>query len=469
VDPVVAMSPLRKWLEQYRPVSDQIVTVCKEIGDIIWEGVCKINNGAPFQRSIDAPLKLSKFYKRKGSQKRYDNRGPLIRRADGPNFGILALILREALNKHHGYADGSEYLARILRGQHPLTSTRSKKYSDVDHYDPIRHNNTHLQLIRKHLRVGRLLTANGISVMGLWFLTGQGSQTKPFIESTDMFFTNVIQAEAAFKKAKVNGMKYDNTCVWGQPCSHLAVHAFDPITKRPSTIEEKFSPLFTEDMRNKWVAWLGGLVNFDRDPWGYKGFKHTWDEGLKFFEGLGLRGLGGGSLTAMQLTNTVAILGFIHGPSDVSMAHWIRRHPNKGAYRGLTSIGFDLDNRPKDIAGKYVLEALRAVYQHFDQSLCNADKVTFGFHRGLGYIFVEHVLCKLVRWAARFPKGKTQLVQLGQEAQEKYKDTWVQGENIEDNTGTKFPVSLVMDDKNIEAIEARLSQAWADYAKEATI
>jgi hypothetical protein len=312
--------------------------------------------------------------------------------------------------------------------------------------------------------VQRLLTDNGISTLSTWFLTGQGSQTIPFLNSTIMFFTQLSEAVAAFTTARATLMKCDNMMVWGQPCSHLVLDPFNAKENRKLTVEEKLTPLFTADIRVKWATWLGGLHKFQLDPWEYQGPRHTWDSGLKWFEDLGLQGLGTGSLTAMQLANTAAILGIIQPPTDVSMAHWIRKHPLKGAFRGLNILGFDLDNRPGEIVESYVLEAFRAVYHHLDQSLSPDDKVTFGFDRGLGVIFVEHLLCKVVKWAGRFPKRKeVNLFQIGQDAQNALDKPWVRGANSGDQTGKKYPIPLKLDENYLESMEARLRQVLSEY------
>lgn len=466
MDPYAAGSPLRQWLEQYRPASQGIITISKEIGDIVWQGACQINGNAPFLRAFEAAQKPQSRYKHKGAHRVCDNCGPLIPQEDGPLLGILAVMLREKLNQIHHLPYGNEHLGRILQGKHPVTSSQSVKDSDIDHYDPIRHDNIHINLIRERLGVNKLLTGEGICAIVTWFLTGQGSQTVHFAKSTNMFFTTLEQAEAAFKNAQALGYKCDNTMVWGQPCSQLALCAYNPRTKKKLLVQEKLAPFFTEELCEAWTEWLGGLAGFEGDPWEYTGFKHSWDECLVWVEGHGLAGLGAGSLTAMQLTNTFSILGYIHPPTAESMAHWVKNHPGKGAYRGLLTLGFDLNGRPKPLLETLVLEAFQALYQHFDTNLCAADRTATGFDKGLGVIFVEHFLCKVVRWARRFtPKGRMQLHIIGRNAQTEFKGEWKKGANISDQSGKAFPIPMKLDSKYREKMEARLQTAWENYMK----
>jgi hypothetical protein len=66
-DPNAAASPLRQWLEKYRPASPAIITISKEIGDIVWKGACQINGNAPFLRAFETAQKPQSRYKCKGA------------------------------------------------------------------------------------------------------------------------------------------------------------------------------------------------------------------------------------------------------------------------------------------------------------------------------------------------------------------------------------------------------------------
>ena len=466
-NPFGATAPLRAWLQQHKPSSPSIIAISKEIGDIVWQGACQINGGTPFLRVFQDAQKPGSQYKRKGLRQVCNNCGALIPQTDGPLLGILAAMLREKLNQIRNHPKCDEHLDRILHGKHPLTSSQSTKGGDVDHYNPIQHDNMHINLIRDNLGVNKLLTAEGIGAIVTWFLTGQGSQTVTFIKKTNMLFTTLEQAEAAFKNAQALGYTFDNTMVWGQPCSQLAVCAYSPQTKQRLKIAEKLAPFFSKELSEKWLQFLGDLAGFEGDPWAYTGYKHEWDECLAWVESLGLVGLGPGSLTALQLTNTFAILGYIKPPSAKSMAHWVTKHPGKGAYRGMVALGFDLSGRPKPLLESYVLEAFQALYHHFDTKLSQADRAATGFDRGLGVIFVEHFLCKVVRWARRFPpKGMVQLQTIGLQTQIQFKGVWKQGENLLDKTGQALPIPLTLETKYQKEMETRLQTLWSTYIKD---
>ena len=173
LNPATATAPLRLWLEQNCLTTPEVISLSKDIGDVVWENACRINNGAPFERSIEAPLKPGRCSKRNGRKLR-DNRGPLMPDRDGPSLGIAGVMLQETLNLARGHAQGDEHLAKLLRRQNPLTATWSVKDNDIDHYDPIRHNNQHINLIRTHLGITKLLTRSGICALATWFGTGQG-------------------------------------------------------------------------------------------------------------------------------------------------------------------------------------------------------------------------------------------------------------------------------------------------------
>jgi hypothetical protein len=469
LDPATATAPLRLWLENNCPKSSEIIALSKEIGNIVWEGACIINNGAAFKRSIEPPLKPGKRSKQKG-KKAGNNHGPLVPHKDGPFFGIAGVILRESLNLARGHSCGNEHLGKLARGQHPLTSTRSAKDSDIDHYDPIRHNNQHITLIRKHLGIQKLLTREAICALSVWFSTGQGSQTVAFLKSTDMFFKNAPQAEAAFESAKAQSLQYDNIHVWGQSCTHLTLHPVNPKTKKSLTAQEKLAPFFTKELQDTWEIFLGGMKNYAGDPWDYTGTKQTYDYTLNWVENLGLLGFGPGSLTALQFTNTLAILGFIQPPADTSLIKWIKNRPEKGAYRGLTILGFDLASRPSALLEAYVGEAFRTVHQHFKSTMCAKDLETFGFTRGLGAIFVEHFLCKVVRWAGRFPPtSKVHLHTIGESAQISQRGRWKQGANVADHSGQLFPISMDLDANVREQLEDRLDKLYKEYIATSTL
>src|SRR5882724_10337181 len=66
-----------------------------------------------------------------------------------------------------------------------------------------------------------------------------------------------------------------------------------------------------------------------------------------------------------------------------------------------------------------------------------------------GVIFLEHLLCKLVRWQGRFEKrARTDFVRMGYDAQVK-DNGWIKGLNVSDETGLLFPIPLMASDSQL--------------------
>jgi hypothetical protein len=95
-------------------------------------------------------------------------------------------------------------------------------------------------------------------------------------------------------------------------------------------------------------------------------------------------------LTHLQFLNNLVALGMCQPPSVGQMAEFVDEHHDKGAYIGLQVLGFRLDGRPTN----WVQAALQCVYDHLDATLAPEDRKLLIF----GTIFLEHVLCKVVRF-----------------------------------------------------------------------
>ena len=98
--------------------------------------------------------------------------------------------------------------------------------------------------------------------------------------------------------------------------------------------------------------------------------------------------------------------------------------------------------------------------------LCKEDLLVFGFTKGLGAIFVEHLLCKVVRWHACFIlTSRVQLRTIGDAAQVSDRGKWQKGVNVADKTGQLFPIPMDMDSKACKEIEIRLEKKWEDLGR----
>ena len=203
------------------------------------------------------------------------------------------------------------------------------------------------------------------------------------------------------------------------------------------TLTEKFGPFFAEELVSSWKEFLGEM--FEKDPESFAGHKHAWNEGMDFIMNLGLPGFKTG-LTLLQLINGLTFSSVLTHPTPSDITSWIYSNPNLGAQRGLTEVGFVLANQG------FVHAAFMCIYDHMDRHLTSEDKKLLGF----GPIFVEQVLCKVVRWDRRLRQGRARgLRQLADDALGAAGD-WTLGANK--NDPSQFPFPLVLDRSQMEAI-----------------
>lgn len=330
------------------------------------------------------------------------------------SVSALALIVREALNDQRGLPFASEYLSRVLQGLHATTA--SPQY-DRDQTDPVRGKNRNITRLRSKLPGSALTTKTGLSSLLAWMSTGQGSdKTLAFINGLETFlFEDAAACVAAFEAViAANGAAVEAAGHWGKESSHNidGFRAFDNPTiygaasnylkamyttgtwpnKQQVTLWDKFSPFFEIYIIERWQDFLGPLYGVD--PSEYRGNKRTWTQGLEFLIGLNLPGFKAG-LTLLQTAHNLTYLSITSPPDDDRITDWIGSNPRLGAYRGLAALGFNL----VDVG--YLQVAFRVVYDHFDQFLSTEDKATLDF----GAIFVEQLLCKIVRWDSRLRLG----------------------------------------------------------------
>ncbi|KAF6756085.1 hypothetical protein DFP72DRAFT_793423, partial [Ephemerocybe angulata] len=107
---------------------------------------------------------------------------------------------------------------------------------------------------------------------------------------------------------------------------------------------------------------------------------------------LKIRGISGEGLCTLQMANALALSGVVTEPTETELADWIWGHKGLGAWKGLGVLGFQLDNTTA------VRCAVKATLDHMKKHMSKEDAETLG----LGPLFLEHVLCKVKRWNARF-------------------------------------------------------------------
>ena len=374
---------------------------------------------------------------------------------DGIKLGELALIIREALNQKRGHQPSDEVLNRVLNGHHATTSASNQH--NPDHTYPIRQNLHSASLLQAHLPADLLTSKTGLSNLLSWMGTGQGFKTRSFLElfthQKQFFLSNLEEMIENFQAVVAQNalivsrypehprpqdlpgiIPVDDMLVWGQP-NHLL--SSTPTKQKIGgyaikfTLREKFAPYWTNEVQNAWVAFLGDML--DKDP-ATTGPRKAWPDVSSLLENLNVTGFGSG-LTPFQLANHLAALNIVHPPTVFDMADWIHKHPKLGAFRGLKDLGFSVSKKNL----MFVRGAFSCIYRFFEENLTEQDKLLLFF----GPIFMEHVLCKIVRWKNRLTEEEAEgrLEELAAREIEKNR-IWNAGENIISNTA--FPVPLII-------------------------
>jgi hypothetical protein len=220
--------------------------------------------------------------------------------------------------------------------------------------------------------------------------------------------------------------------VWGQACNQLSAQpGIDKKNKLFMTLDQKFSPIFAEEITRKWKGWLGEMIGQDPKNW-IQG-KKSWSETLTFVLSLKISGIGG--LTAFQLTNTLALFKIAEMPHYEEISDWIWRNKDLGASAGLEKLGFQLVNTTA------VRAAFQSVLLHLEEHMTEDDKALVQ----LGPMFIEHLLCKVARYGSRLkkegssPEERNRLDMLAQEAEENEVD-WIPGDNLKNPAAFPFPL-----------------------------
>ncbi|KAF9028348.1 hypothetical protein BDZ89DRAFT_986805 [Hymenopellis radicata] len=320
-----------------------------------------------------------------------------------PRMAFVSLMLREVLAFNRQEATHSRCLHDILECR-SLRTHKLQPFLDPDHFTPIRHANRGQQLMLASLQSSdyRLTSEYGLSNMLVRFGTGQGLKTEEFMTShLHRWFTSYTECLEVFEHARQSNqgcpkkekIKFSNGQCWGQPCWQLSlddVKKRTDTTKTPRCFRERFEPMFAASLLKTWKTHLGEAV-FDKDlsdvsiqdlP--------SYETTQKMIEGIGIQGFGSKSITSMQLANFMALVGLCRLPSVETMGSLTWKN-GKGALNGLVNLGFDVRNAGE----RDVIRAFKCVYDYLDHYLSAGDKETLGF----GAIFVEHLLCKVIRWS----------------------------------------------------------------------
>lgn len=451
-NPAGALRCVNEYILQRLSQAPAIATIAKDIGDTTFNAASTLS--AQPARARFLPSQVRKHSKSSRASNKVPDplpTGPICLetllggREDAPFINVAALMIREVLNYRRGHNMGNEMLNRVLQGLPPTTGgVVLRDGEDTDHFMPLRWDNQYAQLLNKHLPPHYLVTGSGISSLLVWMATGQGNLTKEFVNNNDMYFKSLDEAVATFQRARDQqelgeSIVFDNMRVWGQSAKALSFKA-----KRGLTIREKLAPFFTSEVQNDWKKTLGPDLADHPDPKSYTGKRPTWTDIREFAIRHKFVGLMDG-LTQIQFANNVA-LGYIAShPTPGELAPWIATHPKLGAYGGLRAMGFAV--APNKLGTPWVRAAFQCVYDHFDLHLSQEDKEELQF----GAMFIEHLLCKIVRWNGVFERAKigVDFAALGRSA-EIDEVPWISGANRYDSTGQLMPVPLKMSEQQLK-------------------
>ena len=462
-DPEATLEPLVTWLRECLSENSDVVQVSEDLRNFLLRRAMELSPSSkfPLDSSPDAPPNAERHIHKRKKLFSPITLQQLLLDNNTPKFMFIALILREAINERRGLPAAIETLNRVLLGQH---ATRAATQHNRDHTDPIRQYSGTASLLQEHLPGVKLTSREGLSNLLAWMGTGQGIKTKAFLRYTDVnggFYsstvgelvqkfemilthnTRLLAECGASSKKGVNSelvpgyIPLDDVRIWGQPSNQLSATPTLPgkPTHQKCTLEEKFSPYFSDVVRDSWMKWLGDLAG--HDPAKYTGNLRSWKDGREFMAKLELKGFISG-LTVFQLLNNLVFLGLASMPTVNDIADWIYENPTLGAYRGLTNLGFVLTD-----CGS-VRCAFGCVYGHLEKHLTDDDKKLLGFSP----IFVEHVLCKVVRWDKHLSDEMHPPSTLDAFAKEIpfHERNWVPGRNQVDGSAFPFPLEASMDD-----------------------
>lgn len=409
-DPANTLNPLRSWIKSFINAHPSIPTLSKQLGDRLYQLLTDRHGDKPWPRYNPllhmVPARRPRSCRRtaKSDTKTLLPFTPLTTDKLLPDstanpFSPFMAIVHEGLlrRKYRGKPGirpsiGDVRISRLMDCLHPTTGNGATD-QDVDHFDPIRFDNQYARLLQQHFTYERITSPHGLSNLLVWMSTGQGFVTKDFIHGTLGWFSTSHECIALFRSAlaaqKQGGYQCENKRIWGQPSAWFGAEG------KKFTIEEKFDPLFTTEVLEAWTAFLGNRTDQSRSQAIPK-----YSAALKLLKDLGskvkLRGFKDG-LTNLQFANNLVALGLCHPPTIEELGHWIYKHPDKGAFKGLVLLGFEIQNRPM----AWTQAALQCLHDHLQATLSPNDVKTLHF----GTIFVEHVLCKVSRFNVLIIRG----------------------------------------------------------------
>ncbi|KAF5374418.1 hypothetical protein D9757_011834 [Collybiopsis confluens] len=230
------------------------------------------------------------------------------------SFGVIGLILAEALAEAQGLTYCCQPLRLFLQGNDPFNG---KRYADGDRdqRNPCRQINQGAQLFSNHLPAFKLTTRHGLSNLLSWFSTGQGNLTSTFLhhittmscdskfwsDSLHSLASKFISAgrhnerllaasgeELDYKQESLlvkGALRLSNCRIYGTASNmHKLVptarqdyrHSSPTISSSTALyrhLEKRFGSYWTNDVQDRWLKFIGHMQ--DQDPATYTGLRLT--------------------------------------------------------------------------------------------------------------------------------------------------------------------------------------------------
>ena len=466
-DPTTTLGPIRTWLKDFIASSPDIQPCVKKLGDAVYDLICQRHGSRPFPRfnplqALARAKPRKPFGARPSKTPRTDlpdiplTPNALLKHPDGEIFSQLAVIIREVLNRRRSLPIGDIHIDRLMSGHHPTTGRAGR--CNLDHFDPIRFDNVYSRMLKKQFPVNRVTSKLGLTNLLAYMSTGQGFRTQQFCNRTDLWFLSLEGCIQTFRNALLT---HDQQCcdtrIWGTTCASFAVQT------ETFTVEEKFTPFFSEHVLEAWQKYLGELYESDDATFSDEQLP-TFTTALDMLKDLNkkvkLNGFKHG-LTNLQFANNLVCLGLCQSPTVGEIADWIFRNPKKGAFKGLVALGFDIVGRP----AHWTKAAFQVVLDHLNATLSLDNRTLLVF----GTIFLEHVLCKVSRFTYLLCKTRRKckqqsidegeetvdeglsLKRIGAQAAREIGSSWSSSGNLDNETGKILPIPVKCDVDRLQA------------------
>lgn len=496
-NPQTTLAPLADWLAERLDQYPTILDFSAKTARIVHRGLLELhysvtlneehylNPNLLYDKSEDTPFIAPALANRcQSTRKKNAYYAPpttesLVPDPAAPYLGAIGLLLCKRCNELREYKAGDALLRNVLQGRHP---SEGREQFDRDQTDPARQFSQYARLLETSLPASQLTCWLGISRLLTYMGTGQGNKTSKFVLSGlnvearkfPMAFDSLADCIGHFETAKLSNIsiladnrakpsacaaalkgykQMYNTCIWGQASNHLLLLPTlgKGQNKRKYTLEQKFSPYFSDRVQDLWCAFLGDLLG--KDPETYTSQKKSWADALRFILELKVLDFQSG-LTPLQFANNLVFLGICTPPTADEVSSWIASNKSLGAYNGLIQLGFSL------IGYASIVSAYMVVHNHLETHLSDDDKKRLGF----GSLFVEHVLCKVGRWEYRLQLQKHNFLDMARKARDEQGSAWIKGANKLEDNYLAFPIPLTANRANIQAtIDACMLSGLISY------